>query len=64
MAEAPSEAFRCQCRRWLRKPCGHAMTQEDLLCDPCRDGCLILAIGDGAESWHVKMVDFKYQVAR
>jgi hypothetical protein len=37
------------------------MTQEDLLCDPCRDGCSLITIGDG-ESWHVQMTDFKYQL--
>jgi hypothetical protein len=57
-----SEAFRCQCSRWsASRPCEHRMTQEDLLCDPCRDGCSLITIGDG-ESWHVQMTDFKYQL--
>lgn len=29
---------RCQCPRWA-EPCGTLMTQEDLRCDNCRDGC-------------------------
>lgn len=30
----------CQCARFPDRPCESRMTQEDLLCDTCRKGCL------------------------
>lgn len=33
------EPGRCQCSRMQPISCGHAITQEDLLCDDCREGC-------------------------
>lgn len=31
-----------------------AMTQEDLLCDPCRDGCSLLMIA-GTVAFHARL---------
>jgi hypothetical protein len=54
------ERLRCQCRRWPASPCDATMTQEDLRCDACRDGCSLVTIGGGVfkpadqPSFHVK----------
>ena len=29
----------CHCRKLLTAACSNPITQEDLLCDDCRDGC-------------------------
>lgn len=51
----------CQCRRWpMTSGCKQPMTQEDLLCDDCRDRkCGELVInGDGQPPRHVRFVGF------
>ena len=56
MSDAPAE-FRCRCTKTV---CYSAMTQEDLLCDPCREGCSLIGFSpetDAAEParWlHIK----------
>ena len=45
----------CQCQRLTPIPCGHEITQEDLLCDECRDGCN-MAFGNESKGFHTKTV--------
>lgn len=52
---------RCQCKRWPDVDCCGRMTQEDLLCDLCRDGCHLVAIG-GQPPGHVRVTGFKYKL--
>jgi len=44
---------RCQCVRYgPDATCAAAITQEDLLCDACREGCSLLAFGPpGSSDW-------------
>lgn len=48
------DRHRCQCSRWTEH-CRTRMTQEDLLCDICREGCSLLQIGpaDGSR-WTIR----------
>jgi hypothetical protein len=42
------EIERCWCDRWPRR-CQARVTQEDMRCNICRDGCALLAAGTWAE---------------
>lgn len=43
---------RCQCVRYgVSATCAAAITQEDLLCDICRQGCSLLAFGTPGGDW-------------
>lgn len=46
---APTAGPLCRCDNSADQ-CPRPMTQEDLLCDPCRDHCL--TIKDGSGHWH------------
>jgi hypothetical protein len=41
------EIERCWCEKWPRR-CTNRVSQEDMRCDICRDGCTLVASGD----WH------------
>jgi hypothetical protein len=42
----------CQCVRYgMPATCAAAITQEDLLCDTCRQGCSLLAFGTPGGDW-------------
>jgi hypothetical protein len=60
MDDVPPE-FRCRCSAWSLQ-CHHRATQEDMRCDPCREGCVLVAVGppDAPEFWmHLKMVEWE-----
>ena len=38
----------CQCQRFPKAACERPITQEDLLCDECRDGCAEVGLGSPA----------------
>jgi hypothetical protein len=49
------EPFRCTCDRF-EAACTTRMTQEDLLCDMCREGCNVaIGFGDGEPAFHGKV---------
>lgn len=39
----------CRCPQWSGEPCSRTATQEDFLCDPCREGCSHLMFATGPE---------------
>jgi hypothetical protein len=55
-AAAPHTPFACQCDRPVGdRPCNRRMTQEDLLCDACRRGCVALGFA-GIDLPHCEVV--------
>ena len=58
--------FRCRCARF-GQPCSGRMTQEDLLCGICRDGCWLIgfsAEGTEPETYlHAGVSEFTAEVA-
>jgi hypothetical protein len=53
------EIERCWCEKWPRR-CTNLVSQEDMRCDICRDGCRLVVAG----SWsaHAGQVEFDIQI--
>lgn len=49
-------SFSCQCRKSRDWPCEAPMTQEDLLCDTCCDGCNIATMTAGGTVIHIRFI--------
>ncbi len=51
--QPPAPHSGCQCRALSEYPCRNAISQEDLLCDTCRNGrgmCMVILLGDPPEA--------------
>lgn len=56
----PADQFQCKCKRWAFPQCSQRATQEDALCDECRDHCSTPAPPGGL--WQLRDEENKHPI--